>query len=91
MNTSESFTKPLEMNDLPCTQEFDRVGNLRNITYYPEDIVVSRAGFLFGSEVFKQIRDRIPFTLEFACIKRNTARRLRPYSGAVLRLLFHLS
>ena len=75
------------MNDLPCTQEFDRVGNLRNITYYPEDIVVSRAGFLFGGEVFKQIRDRIPFTLEFACIKRNTARRLRSYPYRVVNIV----
>ena len=41
-------------------------------------ILSKSSGLSFGSEVFKQIRDRIPF-IEFACIKRNTARRLRPY------------
>lgn len=40
LNTAESLAKPLEVNNLPCTEKSDRIRDLRNVADYPENVIV---------------------------------------------------
>lgn len=65
------------MNDLPLTEEADRVADL-GILYQAEDVIVSGSGFLLCCEVFNEIGDGITLALEFAGVERNAAGSLGP-------------
>ena len=54
------FTESLVMHDFTLTQETNRITDFR-IFYKPENVIVSRTGFLFCSEVFMKICNRITF------------------------------
>ena len=47
------FTETLEMNNLPCPQETDRVGHFWHVFDDAEDVVVGGTGFLFGRQIFE--------------------------------------
>ena len=54
------FAEPLEMDDFPLPQEADGIADIV-IFHHAQDIIVGSAGFLFRGEVFKKIRNRVPF------------------------------
>lgn len=82
----EGFTEPLEVDDLPLPEEADGVTDFR-IVDGAQNVVVGGAGFLFRSQVFKQVRNGIPFALEFAGVKGDTACRLRSYTDGVVNVV----
>ena len=49
LNGLKSFPKSLEMNNFSGTQEFDGIRNLRYISDYSENIVISRTAFCSGA------------------------------------------
>ncbi len=75
------------MNDLPLTEETDRVADL-GILYQAEDVVVSRSGLLFCGEVFNEIGDGITLTLEFAGVEGNATGSLGPKCQRVVNVIF---
>ena len=46
------FTKPLEVHNFPCTQEADRVNDVR-IFDNAQDVVVGASGFLFRCDLVR--------------------------------------
>lgn len=52
LNHTESFAKPLEMNDFTFSKETDGVADFR-IFDDTEDIVIGRAGFLLCCQILK--------------------------------------
>ena len=54
----QAFTESLEVYDLPLPQEADGVANFR-VFHQPENVVIGAPGFLFCSQVFRQVGDRI--------------------------------
>ena len=75
------------MNHLSCPKETYGICNFRDVFHHPEDIIVGGACLLFCCQIFKQIRDRITLTLEFAGIKRHSTCCLRPDSHRVINII----
>lgn len=67
-------------------EKTDRVADFR-IFDQTEDVFVGGAGFLLGGHVFRQVRNRIAFTLEFAGVERDAARGLGPESQRVIHVV----
>ena len=66
LNGLKSFPKSLEMNNFSGTQEFDGICNLRYISHYSENIVISRTGFLLWCNFVRTtIRIKIRSSNEF--------------------------
>lgn len=57
---AEAFSESLVMDNLPLSQESDRIAYL-GVFDKTEDIVVCRACLLFCGQILIQIGDRIPF------------------------------
>ena len=75
------------MHDFTSSQESDRICNFRNVTYYTKDVVISCTCFLFCGKIFKQIRDRISFALEFTGIEWNSSGSLRPHTNRMINIV----
>ena len=75
------------MNDFPGPQEADGVCHLWNILDHPENIVIGGAGFLFRRQALEKVGDGIAFGLEFAGVKGDAARRLRPYAHRMIHIV----
>ena len=72
---AERFTEALIMHNFPCAQEFDRVADV-GVVAHAKNVVVRRAGFLFGGEVFVKVGERIAFRLHGGgCPGESTCRR----------------
>ena len=63
------------MDDFPFPEETDGIADLR-IFDQTKDVVISGAGLLFGSHVFMEIRDGIPFGLKIGGRPGGTGGRL---------------
>lgn len=50
LHRTQRFPEPLEMNHFSCSQEPDRICDLRDITHYAENIVISCPGLLFWGD-----------------------------------------
>ena len=60
------------MHDFPRAEEFDGVAHV-GIVAHTENIVVGRAGFLFGGEVLVKVGDRIALGLHGGSCPRESA------------------
>ena len=72
LDGAEGFTEPLEVYDFPGAKETDWVRYLR-IFYEAKNIVIRFSGFLFRSQVFEQIGQRVSAGLEFTGVKRHSS------------------
>lgn len=52
------FAKPLEMDNLPLTEESNHVGDIRIVTH-TQNVVVCDARLLLGSHIFREITDDV--------------------------------
>ena len=84
---TEGFAKPLEMYDLPLTQETDGVLYLGGIFTEPEDVVVGDAGFLLCGQILRQICDWVAGGLEGGGREGDSRRSLRPQAGGVIHIV----
>lgn len=87
LNVSQGFTETLEVDDLPFAQETDRITDF-GIFYDAENIVISAPGFLFCSQVFEKVGDRITFGLELSGTERYAACGLWPDSCGVVDVIW---
>lgn len=87
LNDAETFPEPLEMDDFPCPEEFNGIIDVRIVFDQPEDIIVGRSGFLFGSEVLCQIGDGVAGGLEGSGRKRSSAGCLWPETGRMIHIV----
>lgn len=85
--TTLCFTESLVMHHLACTQESDRVRHLRHVAHDAQNVIIRGARLLLCRHVLMQIRDRIALRLEFAGVKRNAARCLRPDGNGVIDII----
>lgn len=53
LNGTEGFAETLIMDDLSGPQEPDGVSYLRDVADYPQDVIVSGAGFLLWGDLVK--------------------------------------
>lgn len=86
LDIPESLAEPLEVDDLPLSQEADGIADLR-VFYHPQDVVVGGAGFLLCCQILKKVCDGISFGLKFAGVKRNAASSLRPDTSGMVNVI----
>lgn len=87
LHDSKSFTESLEMHDLSGAEKFDGIVDVRVVFDKAENVVVSDPGFLFCSEVFHQVCDRVAGGLESSRGERHAAGGLRPEAGGVIHIV----
>ena len=87
LHDSESFAESLEMHDLSGAEKFDGIVDVRVVFDKAENVVVSDPGFLFCSEVFHQVCDRVAGGLESSRGERHAAGGLRPEAGGVVHIV----
>ena len=73
---AERFTETLVMHNLPCTQEFDRVADIRVIAH-TQNVVIGGARFLFCGQILMQVGDGVALGLDISRCPRHTAGRYR--------------
>ena len=78
-----SFAKALEMDNFPLPQEFDRIIHIGIITD-PQDVVIGRPGFLFRSQIFSQISDRISLDLHGRRTPGHSRSRCRVHASRMI-------
>ena len=87
LHDSGAFTESLEMHDLSGAEKFDGIVDVRVVFDKAENVVVSDPGFLFCSEVFHQVCDRVAGGLESSRGERHAAGGLRPEAGGVIHIV----
>lgn len=87
LHDPETFAESLEMHDFPGPEEFDGAVDVRVVFDETEDIVVRDPGFLFCSQVFRQVCDRVAGGLKGRRGKRHAAGGLRPQTGGVIHIV----
>ena len=83
---AKRFTEALVMHDLSLPQEFDRVTYVR-VVAHPEDVVVGRAGFLFGSQILMEIGDGVALGLHIRRRPRHAACRRGINAGGMIHII----
>ena len=83
---AQGFTETLVMHDLPCAQEFYRVAHV-GIIAHSENVVVGRAGFLFGCQIFMEVGNRVALGLHIRRSPRHAACRSRINAGGMIDVI----
>lgn len=65
LDDAETFTKSLVMDDLTFPKETDGIADLR-VFYETQNVVIRGPGFLLGSHILVNVRDRIAFGLKIS-------------------------
>ena len=71
LSDSEAFPETLEVNNFPFSQKLDGVSDIR-IIGKSQDIIVCRACFLLGRQIFSQICNDIAFYSNISSCKRDS-------------------
>lgn len=87
----DAFAESLEVDDLPFTEEFDHIVDIRIITE-PKDVVIGNACFLFRRQIFNKIRHGIALDLKRCCCEWETGSGSWVYAdGMIYKVLFKRS
>ncbi len=71
LNQTQPFAKALVMDDFTFAQEFNGIPDV-GIVGKAENVIISSPCFLFCSQIFVEIGDRIAFDLEIGGSKRGS-------------------
>ena len=83
LRDAQGIAEALEVHDFALAKEFDRFAYIW-IVNQAQNIVVGGSGFLFGSEIFHEVRDDIALALQRRCGEGNACRALRVDAGRVV-------
>ncbi len=86
----EQLAESLKVNYLALAEEFDDLVYV-GVVAQSENVVISRARFLFGGKVFNEIGDRVSLYLEVSCRKRYAHSVCRVNSVAVVNIIVAFS
>lgn len=82
----EKLSEALEVNDFALAEEFNYLVYV-GVIGHTENIVVGSAGFLFRSQIFRNVGDRVGFRLDISRRERYSCRRSGIYGIGVIYII----